>query len=138
MILGLSFLVTHQYTSPQKQRPVQRRLPETTQCLEEGCKRCLKHSLDHIKTISLSTAFPSSHLYSYWSAFKPHTTFKMAYQRGCASLCLAVRDVLDVERDDSFNLALQHSFCSSAETKERHTLGLASVPPPVMPKHFNP
>jgi hypothetical protein len=39
----------------------------------------------------------------------------MTYQRGCASLCLVVRDVLDMERDDSFNLALQHSFCSSAK-----------------------
>lgn len=62
----------------------------------------------------------------------------MAYQRGCASLCLAVRDVLDVESDDSFNLALQHSFRSSAETKETYTLGRASISLPVIPKRFNP
>jgi len=62
----------------------------------------------------------------------------MTYQRGCASLCLAVRDVLDVERDNSFNLALQYSFCSPTKREERHTLGLVSISLTEILKHFNP
>lgn len=64
----------------------------------------------HLPT--LVTAEPLTH----------HSNSQTTYQRGCASVGLAVGDVLNVERDDCFDLALQHRFCGSAET-ERHTRG---------------
>lgn len=63
---------------------------------------------------------------------------RSTYQRGCASLCLAARDVLDVERDDRFNLALEYRLCGPAKTEDVLTRGLVSATLAVQSRALSP